>query len=441
MSTITRSTGGFRVSLRTLMIGVVVIGASLGLLGRLSITTPRLFVFGVSVLSTLVPYLLAIGTIIWVGFRSKRLGLAMWGVWLVLMPVIGTTVMYLVALVGDKELGRSPWDLTTLNTERIIKERLPNQIDDRRCWEELQRRIHSGSLTAEQADAALNVLIAHLKTEKSDMWAVSNSHEFVKATIHAGLVPGSFEYEFLDTCYGTKPIITMPRIRENSNGFEYKIQYRKGRSSVSGAFQKQLVWGVDRVLLDGDPIETSRSYQGTNGRDIPYSGSISAGEHKLEVEIEAAYIDRRKLIGLDVSSLPKKNWPVAAKRWKKKISKTFTVYSSDEEIIDLSVDPAHDPLKAGAVTVERLVAQADPAGGSKLILKLNFTRALTIPVSFDVIAKCGDETIPLGQRRDRGCIVRRPGPRQTKMVTLDSSVKRTTGIASGGYREKVQPTA
>ena len=267
------------------------------------------------------------------------------------------------------------------------------------------------------------------------MWAVSNSHEFVKATIHAGLVPGSFEYEFLDTCYGTKPIITMPRIRENSNGFEYKIQYRKGR----GAFQKQLVWGVDRVLLDGDPIETSRSYQGTNGRDIPYSGSISAGEHKLEVEIEAAYIDRRKLIGLDVSSLPKNNWPVAAKRWKKKISKTFTVYSSDEEIIDLSVDPAHDPLKAGAVTVERLVAQADPAGGSKLILKLNFTSALTIPVSFDVIAKCGDETIPLGQQWDRGCIVRRLGPRQTKMVTLDSSVKRTTGIASGGYREKYNP--
>ena len=155
MSDAVQSSPRFKISLRTLLISLIAIGTGAGLLGRLFLTNPQVFFVIIGALTTFVPYLFAIGTIIWVGIQSKRRGLVVWSVWLVLMPVIGAAVIFF----GQRQVGNSPGDLAVQNTASLLAERLPKQVDEPWVWRELQRRITSGSLTAEQADKAIGVLV------------------------------------------------------------------------------------------------------------------------------------------------------------------------------------------------------------------------------------------------------------------------------------------
>ena len=60
-------------SLKTMLISFCAVGAILGIMGRLLTERPEDFLWVMTFFSTVVPFVLAGGTIIWLGLRSKEL--------------------------------------------------------------------------------------------------------------------------------------------------------------------------------------------------------------------------------------------------------------------------------------------------------------------------------------------------------------------------------
>jgi hypothetical protein len=245
----TQTRRGCQFSLRTFLVACLVLGLAAGLLGRLFFQKPEVFFFVVSLLTTVGPFLAAIGTIVWIGLGhrpDRRWGLVAWGVFLAVMPIVGIGMVFL-------------------------------------------------------------------------------------------------------------------------------------------------------VLLDGQPLEVRRNHQDAEDWSGYHDGSLSAGEYQLTVEVECAYVDRDKLIGLNPRDLPAERWPNARKRWKQAVSAPLKVYPPDVAIVRLTKDPGLSPGKAGGIAIERFVVQADAKGKKTIILKLAFDEGLPVPISYDVSVVLGGQTVALGR--------------------------------------------
>lgn len=423
MTAATRTSHGLRISLKMLLILLLAVGAGIGLLGRLFLSNPQVFFAVVGGLSTIVPFLLAISTIFVLGFRGKRQGLMLWSGLLILMPIIGISVIFF----GQRFVGSSPSNLAVQNTQMLIEEQLRKRVNEPWVWNELERRVTTGSLTAEQADEAVGVFIAHMKSSKPEGWdqPLHWQDEFLKAATQAGLISDPVMYELCDAFYGPKPVIRpLPRLRAGDSGFDITIKYGSTWSNNSG-LDLQLVWDVNQVLVDDKPVEAKRSHRSRDSWHGQCKGDLTAGEHKIAVEVEAAYIDNKKLIGLSTHDLPKKNWPIAAKRWKQTVSIPMRVFTVDEPIVGLTTDPSLDPTKSRAIKVKRLVAQVYPRGGIQLILQFDYGPTDLVPLSNDVTVKAGRETYQIGSQWviRTGNSMSRGGSLRKRIESLDPSVR------------------
>ena len=255
------------------------------------------------------------------------------------------------------------------------------------------------SLTG-KTNCRYTVLVTYRKTTKPRGWdrPLSWQDDFIKAALAARLISDPVKYDLYDAFYGPKPMIQpLPRIREDSDQFQFAVRYGNTWEDHAG-FDVKLVWIVNRVLIDGKEVDAGKQRKYREEWNGLYKGGLLLGDHEMQVEVEAAYIDRKKLIGLNADDLPKKNWPTAGKRWKQTVSQAFEVYSNDASLVDLSTDPDHDPAQSMAIDIKRCVIQSNPSGGAKVILQLDFNDSLTIPLSCDVAIKLGEETVPLGSR-------------------------------------------
>jgi hypothetical protein len=402
----------------------------------------------VGMLSTLGPFLLAIGTILWIGFRSKpdrRWGLIAWGATLLVLPILGMGVMivgYQIApLVASPTPGRplSPGELRSVGTRQLIEQHLPNRIDEPWVWNVLEDRVQTGQMSQQDVDDAIGTLITHIKTTRPKGWdrPLSWQDEFLEAAAAAGLISEPVLLDLCDAFFGPKPLLRpLPRVREGQAGLQIEMEYGSTWSDNAG-LPLELLWDVNRVLLDGKPLEvrqTSRHREGWSGY---HDGSLPAGDYEMTVEVQCAYVDRAKLIGLQAHRLPVERWPQARKQWKQTVSAPLKVYPADERIVGLSTNSALDPGRSGGVKVERLVVQADEDGKKRIILRLAFSEGLSIPLSYDVSAVLEDQRVNLGStwvveqpdRRSTG-----PGQLQKQIDALDPAVKRADVILTPNPR-------
>jgi hypothetical protein len=75
-------------SLKTFLFGMCGIGAFLGIMGKLLLERPETFMAALAIEGTVVPFVLAIGTIIFLGLRGeRRWKLVAWGSFLLLLPI------------------------------------------------------------------------------------------------------------------------------------------------------------------------------------------------------------------------------------------------------------------------------------------------------------------------------------------------------------------
>lgn len=394
MSTDSAKPFRFRISLRGLLIALVVFGAGIGVLGRLFRHDPDLFAVVLSVLSTIVPFVLAIGTIIRLGIKHRQSGLWLWGITLIVIPFIGLGVIG----VSRMFVGTSPNNLAMQSTSVLINQQLPKQLDAPWVWRELEKRVAAGTLSNNEAEAAVGQLIAHMKATKPQGWdqPLSWQQGFLASVRRKGLLSDSVTFEFCDAFYGPEPTVSpLRRLREGTSQFDLEVEYGSPWSTHTG-LDLTLLWHIDQVLLDGTPLKVEQRYKNRDRGSWSgsHSGVIPIGDHQVTLEMTCAYVDGAKLIGLDNSNLPPTRWPKTAQRWKRTISIPLKVFTADETIVALTTDTNLDPTSQ--IQVKRCVIQADKGTKNKVIVELSLDT--TVAMSCDVSITLAGTNIPLGSR-------------------------------------------
>ena len=461
----------FQVSLRTYLIAVLAAGLTLGILGQLLWLQPDIFAVAIYVLATIVPFVLAIGTVLWIGFHrspiwslpvcatcrrdlrwfdlnevascpecgadltaSKALAfersryrsgqMIAWGFVLLLMPVIGIAGTILVRAVA----GPTPGNLGLRSNQEVIQKRLLPQVDQPWVWQELERRLAAGKLSQKEVDEAVKILIGHMTTTKPNGWDEPFHWQdgFLKAATSADLLSDPVLIDLCDAFFGTTAELKpLERMREGRAGFAPRIEFGSRWDHHFGAGVK-LLWEVTSVKLDGKPLPVRRTSKNDHEWSGYYDDPLPAGEHEVTFEIECAYIDNARLAGLKTGRLPARNWPEALKRWQQTLSTRFTVHTTDEQILEFVTDFDRSPERTGGIQVNRLVVLDDLGGGKRLSLNVDFNENLVVPIAFDVVAKLGEEEIPLGYMHaagNSGWSTRSGTGLEKRIDTLDPDVR------------------
>jgi hypothetical protein len=460
----------FQFSLRTLIIVISVLGVGSGIMGRLFIDNPETFLTILRVFSYVGPFVLAIITIFWLGFRPKpawltplcgackhdlgsaklnrpancpqcgaslaepdavlfprwpvrRWGVIIWGILLVLMPFM----CYAGLFVAQRFVGSSPSDLQYQSTQRLLQKHLPKQIDAPWVWQELERRVNSQSMSQQEADDAVKQLTAFVTSRPgSPRQPLHYQSNFLKSAVQRGMVSDATLIALCDAFFGSKPSIqTLPRLREGRASLPISIEYGNPFGQLGPGVV--LLWQVKRLLIDGKTIKPQRNSRFSNHWNGFVDGiTLTAGDHELVAELECAYIDATKLAGPNTEELPVKSWPKARKQWQQSVSATLNVLPVGRPVVALVTDSSRDPGPSGGVQVIALFAQAEPNGRKKIVLKIAFSETLGVPLSYDVSAKLGGQTVKLGQtwiRRSANAVASGGSELQALVDRLDDKVK------------------
>ena len=232
--------------------------------------------------------------------------------------------MPVVVQLGLSWLSPTRNPLQLLGNQRLIHNRLPNQVDEPWVWNELANRLNKQALSKEETDEAIRELIGYMKKTSPAGWdrPLSWQNHFIRAAVLAKMISGDVFLDLCDAFYGPTPVAqSVLPIRQGKSSFQLIIKYGNPWSSESG-LGVELLWDVQSVLLDGRPL----TFRQTNVLPGQWYGSCDGnfdlGDHEVTVEIECAYIDQSKLPG---ANLPASQWPTARKRWTTTISVPVTV--------------------------------------------------------------------------------------------------------------------
>ena len=344
------------------------IGAFVGVMTKLYLEEPEIFQRVMSLLATVLPFVLAIGTVLWVGFRRKpakvnplcshcnhvlhdvdpaalvcpecgkdlsqagsiefaanpqsRWGLFIWGVAIFLMPVGAGLGLLLLLPSGNP--------LKALNNRRLIQNRLPAKVAEPWIWNELEDRVKRGRLTKQEATAAVKELILHMKATRPAGWdqPLTWQDDFLMAAANAKLIEEDVYFDLCDTFQGANPKLTLrPKLLpKGTNSFEIEVKYGTPWE-YAGGVGADLVWEVKQVMIDGKPVKHRSENKFGQGWHGYYDLSLDAGDHPVTVELDCAYVNSGRLKGLNASQLPASKWPTPLKQWTKTVSGTLQVES------------------------------------------------------------------------------------------------------------------
>ncbi len=296
--------------LKTYLISLCVLGATAGILGKLFVEAPETFLSVVALASTVLPFLLATGTIIVLGLRhERRPRLVMWGLFLLLCPLAVRFALSLLWPTGDP--------LRFLSTNRLITKRLPDQTNEPWIWNELKRRLDSGSLTGEEVGESIKTLVAYMKKSRPTGWdqPLPWQDQFLKAAVSAKLVSDQELLDLCDAFYGTRPTInSLAPTTPGKRNIWLTIRYGNPFSQGSG-IGVDLFWDVTQVSVDGTPVKptsVNRFAQQWSGNCLV---DLAPGDHEVQVDLVCEYADSGKIIGGDASAVPVALWPKARKKW------------------------------------------------------------------------------------------------------------------------------
>ena len=120
------------------------------------------------------------------------------------------------------------------------------------------------------------------------------------------------------------------------------------------------------------------------------------GKHLLKCEIVSALIDKEDSVGLGTKAVAA-DWPVAKRLWKRTCQAEFMVYARDTEVVALLDDPVFDPVASGGLSVAKVAIHSARQGtAGKATIVFDVSKALPLPISFDVSLRLNGETYPCG---------------------------------------------
>ncbi len=387
----------FRFSLRAMIIGLTVTGCVIGLLGKLMLSNFQIFAAVVSIAAVIVPFVLAIATLVRIGKRTKNRGLTIWAAILFLAPIVGIGSVGLLQVVSDpSNTGKG-----AVSNRRLIEGQLAKSPDDWQVWRELEHRVVTGKLNKEEGGQVAAVLSKYMKSKRpTGAWGkpLNHAEDFFGAARQRDLIPEPQLLKLCDAYFGTEPKLKPINAKSNVKRVEIEFGSRWDNEMHHGLGVRH-VWDVTRILVDGQPVELEPTSSHSGNRMFcRLKDALPLDGKELMAEVEVAYIDSSKLIGLH-GDIPVARWPKAIKRWQQTV--TIPLDGSDPtkrkpKPIQLVTDPA---LAPSPLQIERLVVQPDEGGLSTIVVKwksLHETFQSNAAVSYDVFVDTGDEEVHVG---------------------------------------------
>ena len=212
-----------RFGLKTMFVALALVSVTIGVMGKLWIENPEAFFQTLMIATTVGPFLIAVGTIIWLGLRgSKPAGwiLVGWGSLLLVTPVLGIGARLLLLPSGQP--------IRVLSTERMMRDRLPKQIDEPWVWNELVYRANRGTLSTEQVDNALQTLIDHMKktSPQGRNKPLSWQGEFIRLVRQKKLISDEVLLKLCEAFYGPRPMLNpISPLQPGRNRFALRVEY------------------------------------------------------------------------------------------------------------------------------------------------------------------------------------------------------------------------
>lgn len=315
-----------KVSLRAYLLIIPILGALIGIGGRLLSTNPELLQNTLQVLGMPVAFLASLATLFWAACRKpspwsnptcaacgvslsrrapdqckqcpncqaelQQLGslkfatpaqhkrFRIWALSLVALPFVCGGIGLLL-FSGNRPI-------SYLSDTRLVEERLPGKIDEPWVWQELERRVDRDILEAGTADRAAKLLIEREKRRVGPTKPYHWLGSFLKKVIDGDKLSAEVKQELFDTIIGT-PKLSMSTLNSPQSNLNPRISldtWSKHNLRQLGRDIEMLVTGV---RLDGEDIDPQRAARrnGWKQNDIhlPLLGPWPKGEHELEVDV------------------------------------------------------------------------------------------------------------------------------------------------------------
>ena len=299
-----------------------------------------------------------------------------------------------------QSLAQSPHLLRKLPTQQVIDAGLAEVGENIPWpWQELESRIRDGRLTAEQAAGIMDGFSAWLEKEhprgyrKPLHW----KDHLLSQLKSAGLVGDEHVVRFLSAYHGSPQLNPLPRLRADDRSMNVRCEWVAPWGQ--DLLEMVLLNDVDSVTIDGQPVSLQGGVIRHGRRSCNLTAELSGllpGKHLLKCEIVSALIDKEDSVGLGSKAVAA-DWPVAKRLWKRTCQAEFMVYARDTEVVALLDDPVFDPVASGGLSVAKVAIHSARQGtAGKATIVFDVSKALPLPISFDVSLRLNGETYPCG---------------------------------------------
>lgn len=260
-------------------------------------------------------------------------------------------------------------------------------------WQELEKRLDAGKLTSAEADTAIENITRNLQ----DLGTAVNyaliicSKEFIRKAWQAKAISKEKMLQFVEAYHGAVPKFdSMGRLREGDGMGNVHIVVMHDRGSD---LPVKMFSELRSLKLDGQPVEIPKQYGSGLYFSLPKE-RLPLGEHTLEVEVESLIIDGDDAIGLDDYTSSDK-WPAGLRRWTRIGKAQFTVYAKDAQLVELVSDPESDPMSNSGIYINQITVRLAETG-KRLVIPIEVTPSVAIPLSFDIQLQFGDTIVDVG---------------------------------------------
>lgn len=304
-----------------------------------------------------------------------------WGWAIALIVVMGLMVAAMIASLFVPRVGNSspavlpgvaesPFKLKTLPTDQVIQAGL-TKPEFPWAWQELQDRAKNGRFSAAESEKLMVGLTAWARNYPEGFSQPLNWLDNLLDDLYQrNLLTETNEIAFLVALHGNPHCNPLPRVREGERSLMLTCHLSSPWNTESFGFR--MLNRVISIRIDGHQVVPSDSTnrQSSNRRQFdsfnhqPWNSwqfteqlvlpSLAPGAHVIECSVESAFVSKSDVAGLN-DTAPPEDWPPARLRWTRSCRATLMVYARDAVLVNLSGNPALNPVANGALSVTRII--------------------------------------------------------------------------------------
>jgi serine/threonine protein kinase len=269
------------------------------------------------------------------------------------------------------------------------------------AWQELEKRARKGMLDHHESLQIMDGFTAWMRREHPEGY---NQPLFwfgglLDALHQHPLVGETNALAFLEAYYGNPSLDPLPRARENASLLQLTCQWRSSwLSQHSLGFE--LLNEMRSISVNGVQVPVQDGWRRGRWKDQSFTAALklpplAPGKHVIRCEIESAFVATSDMAGLaeDATSI---DWPPAKRRWTRACEAEFMVYAEDAEIVNLTDDPALNPVAGGALSARPIIIRPE-RGRLTATVSFNADPKPGLPISVDVTLRLAGQTLRCGK--------------------------------------------